>query len=183
LTSRKQPLHDLSESAVSRSSASPGGAGAASQAAVFGQTAPQGAPEQGHSYTRPASEIITVRRVTVADRFPICDHNGKEILRVTETQAAKLIERRLIGFCGRSNRPIHQFRLKPGVAVASVRAVLREHVSERLPIAEDNRTIQRVLEGGVHYEHIHEREWDDGRETATERGQREYDAMWKAGLL
>lgn len=183
MTSPKHPLHDLFENAVSRSSASPGGAGAASQAVVAGRTAPQGAPEQGHFSTRTTSEIITVRRLTVADRLPIHDRVGKELLRVTEAQAAKLIERRLIEFSGRSGRPVHSFRLKPGISIAAIRAVFREHITERLPVAEDNTTCVKIPGPGMHFEPIHTEEWDDGRETAEQRQVREYWAMWKAGLL
>jgi len=177
------PRNNATEADVSQPWPSPGSAGAASQAAVTGQTAPQGAPEQGHFSTRTTPEIITVRRLTVADRLPIHDRVGKELLRVTEAQAAKLIERRLIEFSGRSGRPVHSFRLKPGISIAAIKAVFREHITERLPIAEDNTTCVKIPGPGMHFEPIHTEEWDDGRETPGQRRTREYIAMRKAGLL
>lgn len=93
---------------------------------------------------------------TMAEYWSLLDRTGRAVKRITETQAATLIERRLIETTGR--RQITGFRLKPGVALAAVNAALRVGVRGHVPIAELS-TVRKVrIEGGqyvtLHRKHL-----------------------------
>ena len=61
--------------------------------------------------------------------------------------------------------------IRNGVSVASLHATLRAGIRHELPIAEDNRTVRRVL--AATYEPYHEAAWDDGRTLGGTLGERE----------
>ena len=88
---------------------------------------------------------------------------GDEPIRhVTETQARSLLALALTDpICKRRRGVIVGLRVKAGVSVAAINAALRAGAGNKLPIAEDNRTVRRVSQTA--YEPHHVQAWDDGR--------------------
>lgn len=110
--------------------------------------------------------IFMIRRVAVVERLPIVPRTGDQPIRtVTEPQARSLMAMGLIEPVGRG-RFIRALRIRAGVAISTINAALRTGAGNRLPVAEDNRTVRRVgvPGGGIYHEPIHVDEWDDGRE-------------------
>lgn len=117
------------------------------------------------------ADIVTFTRASLDGRLSIYDRTvpaadrekHKPLLTVSDSQARSLNARGLIEFKGR--RVITHAVLRNGVAMAAVKAALREHITHSVPVAEDNRTVRRVgVAGcGVYHEPIHVGEWDDGR--------------------
>lgn len=61
------------------------------------------------------------------------------------------MDKKLVDPIGRHR--VHSVRIKPGVAVATINSFLRAGVRDRLPVAEDSRTVSRVSAGrGISYE-------------------------------
>lgn len=109
--------------------------------------------------------IFMIRRVAVVERLPIVPRTGDQPIRtVTEPQARSLMAMGLIEPVGRG-RFIRALRIRAGVSIAAINAALRVGAGNRLPVAEDNRTVRRVgvAGGGIYHEPIHVAEWDDGR--------------------
>lgn len=84
-------------------------------------------------------------------------------MRVTDAKLVALRDAGLIEFHGR--RRVTHATLCLGVAPSSLNAKLRAGIRAKLPVAEDNRTVQRrfVAGGGVYFDVIHEQAWDDLR--------------------
>lgn len=148
---------------------------------LFEAPAPRG-PHPGRSHSQPNGEtrsagipkpsraqtpIITVNISTRQEYLAIMPRSGGDPLRhVTEPQARSLLALALVDPICRSRRGvIVGLRVSLGVSIAAINAALRLGQGNRLPVAEDNRTVRRVsvAGGGVYHEPIHVNEWDDGR--------------------
>jgi hypothetical protein len=109
-----------------------------------------------------------VSRIAAVEYLSLMPRQGTEPLRrVTESQARSLLALALVDPICRSRRGvIVGLRVRLGVSVAAINAALRQGAGNRLPVAEDNRTVRRVsvAGGGVYHEPIHVDEWDDGRQ-------------------
>jgi hypothetical protein len=103
------------------------------------------------------------KTLTDLSKTEVRDRLGKVIMRVSDAHLTALHGAGLLDFHGR--RRITHATLRNGVSVASLHATLRAGVRNSLPIAEDNRTVQRrsVAGGGVYFTPIHEQAWDDQR--------------------
>ena len=114
-----------------------------------------------------AHTLITVTRIAAVEYLSIMPRQGQEALRrVTEAQARSLLALALVEPICRSRRGvIVALRIKPGVSVAAINAALRAGAGNRLPVAEDSRTVRpKSYSGhGITFEQIHVDEWDDGR--------------------
>ena len=115
-------------------------------------------PAQNHKMNSRLGRSVADLRTDVRDRL------GKTVMRVVDSQLEKLHEARLVELRGRRAVVTHAV-IRNGVSVASLHATLRAGIRHELPIAEDNRTVQRrsVAGGGVYFQPIHEAAWDDGR--------------------
>lgn len=144
LTSKPKSAYSVSEPDVTR------------LGNVFGQSLPGEQPKRGHdSDARPLSETRTI---------PLKDRGGKKTHKhLTRVQWTYLHERKLIEivFTNRKRDAIGQVRLAPGVSVAAVNAALRDGIRDRLPLAEDSRTIAK--DGLASFKHVRVKAWDDGR--------------------
>lgn len=129
---------------------------------------PHGAPQTARipsSFSSPCLEFKSaVPRITLGiERTDIRDEAGNLVMRVTDAKLVALRDAGLIEFHGR--RRITHATLRLGVAPSSLNAKLRAGIRAKLPVAEDNRTVQRrfVAGGGVYFDVIHEQAWDDCR--------------------
>jgi hypothetical protein len=107
-----------------------------------------------------------VSRLTPVEHLNLMPRSGDEPLkRVTENQARSLLALALVDPICRSRRGvIVGLRIRLGVSVAAINAALRHGAGNQLPIAEDNRTVRRVIDRGVtYYEQYHTEAWNDGR--------------------
>lgn len=131
---------------------------------------------------RTPTEILTVQRVAAVERLSIYSRtvpsdrrdDYKPILTVTERQAESLRAHGLIEYKGR--RIVTHALIANGATVHDLHAVLRQHIRETLPMAEDNQTVRKVrVGGGIYHEPIHEQAWDDGRPLPGTLGENERD--------
>lgn len=92
------------------------------------------------------------QRSRAPERIPLEDRSGKIIgNELTAHQVDLLIDRHLVEVRGR--RMVLAVRPRPGVSIAAINAVLRLGARCSLPVAEDSRTVRRVVVlGGQYYE-------------------------------
>lgn len=131
--------------------------------ALPGHEAETGRPDLPFSAPTP---IFMIRRVAVVERLPVMPRAGdKPVRTVTEAQARSLMALGLIEPVGRG-RFIRALMIRRGVAISTINAALRAGAGNRLPRAEDNRTVRsKSYSGhGITFEQIHVDEWDDGRQ-------------------
>jgi hypothetical protein len=161
LTSKTNPLQDVLGTTESWG-AHPGGS--YRQPVAIGETKFASDFQPPRVFT----PIYTVSRLAPVEHLNIMPRSGDEPLkRVTENQARSLMALALVDPVCKSRRGIIvALRIRLGVSVADINAALRLKGNNKLPIAEDNRTIRRVYVagGGVYYEPMHVGEWDDGRD-------------------
>lgn len=102
-------------------------------------------------------------RIAAVEYLSLLPRQGAEpIRRVTETQARSLLALALVDPICKSRRGvIVGLRVRLGVSVAAINAALRLGGGNKLPIAEDNRTVRRVLAST--FEFVRTAAWDDGR--------------------
>ena len=107
--------------------------------------------------------IITVTMAPRPEYLAVMPRSGDKPHRhVTEVQARSLLALALVDPICRSRRGvIVGLRIRLGVSVATINAALRQGAGNKLPIAEDNRTVRRVMAST--FEHIRTAAWDDGR--------------------
>lgn len=151
LTSKPKSAYSVSEPEVAR------------LGNVCGQSLPGEQPKRGHdSDARPLSETRTI---------PLTDRGGRKTHKhLTRAQWMCLHARKLVEliFTSRRRDAVGQVRLAPGVSVAAVNAALRDGIRDRLPVAEDNRTIAR--DGLASFKHVRTMQWDDGRQNHHHNG-------------
>lgn len=113
---------------------------------------------------RVPTPIITVSRIAAVEYLSLMPRQGDEPLRrVTDSQARSLLALSLVDPICKSRRGvIVGLRVRLGVSVAAINAALRQGAGNRLPIAEDNRTVRRMTPKSA-WEPHHVDEWDDGR--------------------
>lgn len=113
------------------------------------------------------------RPLSEPQKTEVRDRLGKVIMRVADAKLEALHNAGLVEYRGR--RHVTHAILRPGISVASLHATLRAGIRHTLPIAEDNRTVQRrsVAGGGTYFEIIHEAAWDDLRPLPGTLGERE----------
>lgn len=100
-------------------------------------------------------------------KTPVRDRLGKTILTVSDSALTAFHEAGLVDLYGRRGVVTHA-TIKPGICVASLHAAMRGGAGNRLPVAEDQRTViarRSRRGGGIHYDQIHVAAWDDGRES------------------
>jgi hypothetical protein len=96
------------------------------------------------------------------ETLPLEDGSGVVRMKVREKQASQLIEEQYVDPIGKKR--IIALKLRPGVALATVSAVLHRGITARLPRADDSRTVIQVpIQGGAYYEQIHVEAWKDNR--------------------
>lgn len=102
-------------------------------------------------------------RIAATEYLSLLPRQGTEPLRrVTETQARSLLALALVDPICKSRRGvIVGLRVRLGVSVAAINAALRLGGGNRLPIAEDNRTVRKVLAST--FEFVRTSAWNDGR--------------------
>ena len=115
------------------------------------------APLSGKNSKQAQSLSSPTAKIEIRDRL------GNSVMRVSDHQLESLYAAGLIDYCGR--RRVTHAMIRNGVSVASINATLRAGMKSSLPVAEDNRTVQRtcVASGGVYFTQIHVDAWDDRR--------------------
>lgn len=136
------------------------------EASSASQTEREGAAKRiarVQSFSAPIPKIsLSASDGSKSARLPLLDRSGIERDSITETTAERLLALGLVHGVGR--RKTTALMLRPGVSMAAIKAALRSGIRERLPVAEDNRTVRRNTNvGGQCYEPDHVAAWDDGR--------------------